>query len=93
MLVPQHLSVQASLFAAEETRRTHAMVCACAELAIAKAAFTTVEPKESEPKQPKKSKRRNRHVRRRYDKMMREKRAEEAALTLFPVPELEPFHV
>ena len=68
------------------------MVCACAELVVCLAAFASDEPKKASD-EPKKKKRRSRRVRQRYDEKMRKKRAEEAALRLFPVLELEPFHV
>ena len=54
------------------------------------------EAKKAEPKEasePKKPRRPSGRVRARYNKRMRQKRAEEAALALFPALEIEPFHV
>ena len=54
------------------------------------------EAKKAEPKEdsePKKPRRPSGRTRARYNKRMRQKRAEEAALALFPALEIEPFHV
>ena len=74
MLVPCNTSIE--------------MVCASAELSILFAAFAADEQKKAFASD-KKKKTLSRRSRSRYDKKMREKRAEEAALALLPVPDFE----